>query len=95
MISLSQICDMNQDKVMAAKWLSEHVDEVLTDLAHLHNMRMSMAIMHSILTHRRSEGKNRNIEDSWVPTMRHDDECDDLRQRVERVVKILLENADV
>jgi hypothetical protein len=62
---------MVEDKVMAARWLSENVDLVLRDLGRLHNMHMDMAYMHCILK----------------------DERESLIERVESVVKILLENA--
>lgn len=49
-VSLAQVVDMNQDKVMAAKWLSENVDAVLHDLNQVHNMHMDMAVMYGVLT---------------------------------------------
>ena len=76
MVPLTQVVAMNEDKVMAAKWLSENVDLVLEDLNRIHNMRMDMAMMYVLLT----DNRKGDLEGT-------------LKERVEKVKEILLENA--
>jgi len=76
MVPLTQVVAMNEDKAMAAKWLSENVDLVLKDLNRIHNMSMDMALMHGILT----DNRKGDLEET-------------LKERVEKVKEILLENA--
>jgi hypothetical protein len=76
MVPLTQVVAMNEDKAMAAKWLSENADLVLKDLNRIHNMHMDMALMHSILT----DNRKGDLDET-------------LKERVEKVKEILLENA--
>ncbi len=50
MIALIQVMAMQEDKAMAAKWMTENVDLVLKDLNKLHNISIDMAIIYSLLT---------------------------------------------
>lgn len=49
-VSLTQVVDMNQDHAMAAKWLSENVEDVLHDLNRCHNLDMGNAELHGLLS---------------------------------------------
>ena len=62
MISLTQLTAMNQDKEMAAKWLSENVDAVLEDLNKLHNVSLEMALIYGILNNEGSDELTERVD---------------------------------